>query len=162
MHCPEGSGRQEQGRLQRRGNVRVWSSMSLTTRHLDPPPSSLPLMSGCSGCKSGSPAGNRCHGGHEGSGQGHLGAIAKEGKKGKNDKANYGADATLLQSNGHSQACPSSTKRSHLSFPSSNGCLKLGLVLQYPPMPHTSSCRRDLKGKILMGPGRPGPGTWTS
>lgn len=47
-------------------------------------------------------------------------------------------------------------------FPFPKRCLKQGFACRRPPILHTSSCRRDLKGKILMGPGREEPGMWTS
>jgi hypothetical protein len=65
----------------RRAYNRAWSPVFLRIRHQGPP--SLPLVPGCSCCKSESPAGSRCLGGHVGSEEGHLGASA--GKKGKEE-----------------------------------------------------------------------------
>lgn len=131
-------------------------------RHPAHRPSSLPPVPGCFCCKPGSPAGNRCHGGRGDSEQGHLGAGAKEGNREKVTKpamvqgssTGKRVDATLLQSNGYSQAwCPPHpTKRGHLSFPipqkapSSWFCAPTSPNTPYLQLP------KGLEGKNLDGP----------
>lgn len=132
-------------------------------RHLAHRPSSLPPVSGCFCCKPGSPAGNRCHGGRGDSEQGHLGAGAKEGNRGKVTKPAMVQGSSTGKREWMPHYCRAMgtlrpgaphtpTKRGHLSFPipqkapSSWFCAPTSPNTPYLQLP------KGLEGKNLDGP----------